>query len=1245
MPSLPHVLPWAELGPSRMVLSALKPIVRETELIDAEGEPRLLIVAPAEAPYLDLAYALQEEIQGAVAGPTRVLLPEAAAAQRREGCNIIALGNIANNALLFELYHCYYVAVDHAYPGPGGHVLQTVCDPWGEGTNLIVCGGSDVAGVRRAVGRAIAALRREGRRTYLPYLHDISISGAFLERYPTVSFECTPAHRQELLELAYRRIEQGEHRRATPIVSHAGLMYHLTGDERFALAYRDTFKVMYHSAVNDPGTGPWSPWGFDADFQSAPMLGAWDVVEECPVLTDEDRLYITNHLLWYVQYMYEHARSHKPTRPSPRHNHYTFAALGLLLGAKYFGKYYRWKEAEEWLREADECFRPQALAFKANEDCNSYQWLTFYHTLRYALIRPDRTFIDSGMARLCLDLGIATMDNLGYQVPYGDVREWSGTFSEVPYYKAVAAVLRDPAYAPVLARKEQVRPRYGPGQAAGSFAPHGIQPVGYEYDIDIGEGRPLRRYFHVAALPVEPLYFQAFAGPEHIEESKAFDKIVFRHSLNPEDDYLLLDGLSNGGHLHYDGNAILRYTSKGRIWLADADYMQVPQKFHNTLLLFREGRGALIPPYMELGEATWLEPFGYARSTARGYAGCDWTRHILELAGQWYLVMDEARALEPGSYDARCLWRAVGSVQLRAEEGLLRVEQDGPTMELRCAPGISAPVTLVLKEEPEIWGAWEKYPYNGGRKTVQVLQERLSRRLNAGEHLAFFNLFGTKGPYPPLERLGERAVRLSLGSPAIAGAGEELAQLCGLETDAAFAYLSRGELLLAGVTRVAAGGTTVFEASCPVTLLLQLERAQAQICASCAGELVLGDGRRMHVEGGRQSFSLPPAPELQEAVAAALSAPCPAPAAARPPLVQRLGLAKAGSRLWRAHLPEGEVPTAMALGAQGELCVGTEGGTVWLVAGGELGWAFSCGGRVNALSIADVNGDGRPEVIVGSADHHVYLLDEAGRELWRHELPYYLHEPTVEAVMAVDFGPGRGRAVVAGSNNCHVHAFAPADGHELWRCEVIHGVNDLTSADMNEDGVPEVLAVTEWWTFQCIDATGKPLWPYWVVRPRYGPGANVVRAADVNGDGHLEMLVGAIDTCVYAWSGTGERLWEFFTGEEISALECLDVNGDGVPEVIAGSLNGCVYALNGNGQELWHVALEEEVQGLSVLGAAHGIAVAVAGPFVYFVAPAGKISAYLDCGSPVRLMKAGKAAQELGLYVASVDSSISAFAI
>jgi outer membrane protein assembly factor BamB len=1236
-----ETMDWKDLGPARTEIKSVKAIQQNTPLVSAERGPEFVIACPDAPAYFDLAYGLQEAILGSLSGPVRVKVPADITERDRQERHVIALGNIGNNSLLGDLYHSYYAAVDHAYPGRGGHILQTVYDPWGHGTNVIVCGGSDLVGVRAAVEAASGALEAHAGAKWFPRLHDIVVGADFEASYPRVSFACTPEYRQQMIAHTYERLEQGMHRGATPPVSHAGLMYHLTGDTRFAELYRDLFKIMYQDAVNDPGTGPWSPWGFDADFQSAPMWGAWDVVEEAPVFSDEDRLYITNHLLWYLQYMAEHARGHRPAQlRSPRHNHYTFAALGVLYGAKYFQKYYGLPEVEEWLALADECFQTQAGAFKANEDCNSYQWLTFYHTLKYALVRPDPAFIANGLARFCMDLGIATMDNLGYQVPYGDVREYAGTFSEVPYYKAVAWLTNDPVYQPVLSRKEQVRPERDPD---------GIQPVGYEYEVHLGKGRIFGQFLGVSASPVEPIYFEHFDGPAQIDYKKTFDKVVFRHSLHPADDYLLLDGLSNGGHLHRDGNSILRYTSKERIWLADADYMKSPQKFHNSLLVFKEGRGALIPDYAELGEATWLEPLGYARSTMRNYCGTDWIRHILEVRNEGFIVFDEVVAREPGHYDLRCLWRTIGDVALDSQERVFTVEQEGPRMEIVSAPGFAAPTDLVLKEEPMIWASWDRYPYHGQTADVKVLQERVSLHLAAGDCYAFVNLLGTDGPYPRLHRVSERLAFLDGEKTALVGSGDALSKAGGaLAADAAFVYLSADRVFLAGVSVLSLRGSQALSASSPLSVAIDWSTGQVAVAASQATELHLaGTEQPQAIVPGHHVLSVAWLGEAQEAAREVIDALVALPEEAGPEKREVKQRPQGAQPAWELALPE--VPYAVRLdtaqaGQPASLYIGTVDGSLYRIDEGQVSWAFRLGGRVNSIAVADVRRTGQCDVILGSADHYVYLLDAAGKELWRRELPYYMHDPTVEAVIDADLGLAAGRAVIAGSNNCHVHAFSP-DGEELWRYEVIHGVNDLTAADMTGDGRDEILSVTEWWTWHCIDAAGKGLWPVWSIRPHYAPGANVVRAADVNGDGVPEMVCGAIDSCVYAFDKTGKRLWEFFSGEEISALECVDLDGDGVAEIVAGSMNGYVYALDGRGQEIWHCGLGEEVNSLVVLQGSQGtrIVAGTDGPLVSIIDEGGHVLSSLDTGSALRKVTARAVPGGIQLYAVSRDGRVAAY--
>jgi outer membrane protein assembly factor BamB len=349
--------------------------------------------------------------------------------------------------------------------------------------------------------------------------------------------------------------------------------------------------------------------------------------------------------------------------------------------------------------------------------------------------------------------------------------------------------------------------------------------------------------------------------------------------------------------------------------------------------------------------------------------------------------------------------------------------------------------------------------------------------------------------------------------------------------------------------------------------------------------------------------------------------------------------------LWEASLPAGQVPYTATLAGE-TLYVGTASGALYRAAQDEIACLFQAGDRINSIAVSDVHGDGRSELMLGSEDYSLYLLDEAGGEQWRRALPAYLHEPLVRVVTTAHLGLAKGRAVIAGGNNCHVHAFSP-DGEELWRHEVIHGVRDVCPVDVTGDGLDEILAVTDWSTYQCIDPQGKGLWPVWSVRSRYAQGSNVVRAADISGDGVPEMVCGARDSCVYAFSRAGELLWEFFTGEEISGLAFADLDGDGVVEVVAGAMNGFVYGLDGSGQELWHLDVGEEVNSTIALsvGRETRIVVGTDGPVIHLIDLEGSVRARLNVGSPVRTVCAR--ADDVAVYVYAIcrDGRLAAYRV
>ena len=79
----------------------------------------------------------------------------------------------------------------------------------------------------------------------------------------------------------------------------------------------------------------------------------------------------------------------------------------------------------------------------------------------------------------------------------------------------------------------------------------------------------------------------------NVKPRQAFDKLLFREGLGPKDAYLLLDGYGRGIHGHFDVNAIVRYTDRGRVFLVDNTFSRKAPDFHNSIMVIRDGRGGV----------------------------------------------------------------------------------------------------------------------------------------------------------------------------------------------------------------------------------------------------------------------------------------------------------------------------------------------------------------------------------------------------------------------------------------------------------------------------------------------------------------------------------------------------------------------------------------------------------------------------------------------------------------------------
>jgi outer membrane protein assembly factor BamB len=95
-------------------------------------------------------------------------------------------------------------------------------------------------------------------------------------------------------------------------------------------------------------------------------------------------------------------------------------------------------------------------------------------------------------------------------------------------------------------------------------------------------------------------------------------------------------------------------------------------------------------------------------------------------------------------------------------------------------------------------------------------------------------------------------------------------------------------------------------------------------------------------------------------------------------------------------------------------------------------WSFNnYGYPVERIRCADLNGDGRPEVLVASGTGYLYCLDAAGALLWQRRLGLAVHDVALA-----------GGLIIAGTEDGEVHAL-DAKGNPVWSRSVGAAVTKL----------------------------------------------------------------------------------------------------------------------------------------------------------------------------------------------------------
>src|SRR5579864_2145800 len=231
---------------------------------------------------------------------------------------------------------------------------------------------------------------------------------------------------------------------------------------------------------------------------------------------------------------------------------------------------------------------------------------------------------------------------------------------------------------------------------------------------------------------------------------------------------------------------------------------------------------------------------------------------------------------------------------------------------------------------------------------------------------------------------------------------------------------------------------------------------------------------------------------------------------------------------------------------------------------------------VGTPAVGDVDGDGNLEVVFGSFDHHVYLVDAASgtaKPGW----PVDVGDTVYSSAALYDIDGDGLPDIIIGSDDYLVNGGAlrvlrydgtSVTGFPQFINQTINSTPVV--ADLDGDGKPEIIVGTgafyappsyhpthQVYAFHC-NGTAVTGWPVAVD----GQVGTTPAVADINGDGHLDVIVTDDNTGpsgtfhVYAFKGDGTLLWKTqpkdFNGNTTSLGQPViaDVMGDSHPEIL-----------------------------------------------------------------------------------------------
>lgn len=575
----------------------------------AGGKSTSAIVAPAR--YATTAKALQQALRQATGVTVPLLADIDPGAALPPTQNLIVLGNRSTSQTSNELYDRFYSLVDLKYPGPGGYVIRTVHNPYGNGFSVVVVGGSDDAGVA-AAGQALTEVVKAKARP-----GEAALGWTMLTKLG-------PGLKPNLDVRAAETWDDSAMYGPTGYfgwnsISKRMAMYYMWGDEKSArevvrLAFPDQQALKEIDEIdgerienkNDPLAGTYH-------YNSHMMMLFWDLIEESPVFSEAERLKITNAFARQLNHRKDEGVYTLRTAPSAvGSRHGQWSAISLYVLGRYFNKYY---PNPVWAQ----CERGGQLAFQSlwksawvNGESDNLFW---YNTgtapvLEYMVLTGDRKPLEVGtLAELLRNQQILVS---------GLVPDWALKGCAMTYLNQATYLTGDGRW---ITYRDHCGVDTSIARLGQSFWPQDSLKPALPTD--------LVNKWTVADLP-RPMWQARGSG---IPRVNSFQFASYRSAPDGTGDFILLDGFNGASRNPYHTFDLLELRLGGRTLLKD---------YQNQVLTSADG---MVEPKVPMDAALLYRDVVGGTATAVGEVPnmpfCNWRRTLSQRVGKYALICDD----------------------------------------------------------------------------------------------------------------------------------------------------------------------------------------------------------------------------------------------------------------------------------------------------------------------------------------------------------------------------------------------------------------------------------------------------------------------------------------------------------------------------------------------------------------------------------------------------------------------------